>query len=346
MFSAEATTAALVSVLGDLIVISTWLGVSVRSLLGCPAQTKHNFSVRFVAYLAIADLISCLVPLSQGHISKHMEEHPLVCTGMGAAEWWATWASWFWTAVIALAFRDCFVRSRTGGSAAGVQIRPGAELAAHAFCWGAPLALVGLTYASGNRFGGQPVCPILNGTAASDPTAPCGMCNPPADSTFAIAATQAFVVGILCIVITCNLWAFLSTHLLLQRFYRELDHLGALVTPGGSEPRRVQLWPTFVAYVSVFVGSQAPGAVYDILSGSGVTASSHVVNVLVILGYSHGSLNAIVYGWSNHAMVAQWRGCLTNSCCTSRGPARLPDYREAHGDAERHTELRPTPDSM
>ena len=224
-----------------------------------------------------------------------------------------------------------------------------AELAAHVFCWGAPLVLVALTYASGNRFGGPPICPILNGTVKADPTSPCGMCNPPVDRPFAVTATSAFVAGVLCLVIACNLWAFLSTHLLLQRFYRELDHLGALVAPTGSEPRRVQLWPTFVAYIAVFVGSQAPGAVCDILSGAGVTPSAHVINVMVILGYSHGSLNAIVYGWSNHAMVTQWRGvreCLTNFCCVRLGPARQPVHHEEPSDARLQTELRPTPDSI
>eukprot|EP00966_Prymnesium_polylepis_P137744 3183270-Prymnesium_polylepis.1 len=62
--------------------------------------------------------------------------------------------------------------------------------------------------------------------------------------------------------------------------------------------RRITLWPTFVAYLALFIISQGPGAVESVLPDS-VSFPSEA-NVLVdVLANLHGFLNALVFGATN-----------------------------------------------
>tara|TARA_B110001452_G_C15161989_1_gene404157 strand:+ start:54 stop:371 length:318 start_codon:yes stop_codon:yes gene_type:complete len=67
--------------------------------------------------------------------------------------------------------------------------------------------------------------------------------------------------------------------------------------------------PRALADILAFVVSQSPGAVWDIFADFDPQAPQTEPGVQVLLSvlmYSHGWLNAIVYGVSNKLMLEQW----------------------------------------
>jgi len=231
-----------------------------------------------------------------------------LCIAMGAIEWWATWASWLWTAAIALAFRSCFLSYQHSSSS--VDVSPSSEATAKLICWGVPIILVGLTYVSGNSFGRE-----SNGRA----TEHCGFLDPDPNAYWTAVSASILVSGVLWAVVLCNTGAFISTHMLLQRILDLADD-GLLGTSG--HRRRVKLWPTFMAYILAFCGSQGPGAVCDIFISMGVPLSDGLLEVMNTLAYCQGWLNAIVYGVSNKHIFAKWR-TLACDCCRDHVMARF-----------------------
>ena len=201
---------------GDALVVTTWLllradersrdvspdGYSERSRLG-----KNNFSVRYVAYLAAANLVTSSIGIINGTVSRRASEG--LCVALGSTMWWSLWASWLWTAAIAQAFYHYF--SHPAGFADGEVTR---ELWAHGVCWGGGLALVGVVYATGNRFGAS---------ESDNDSDACTLVTPPADDVFATQAANVLVLGLLMLVLIANIWAFVGVHLVLERS-RRLAH--------------------------------------------------------------------------------------------------------------------------
>ncbi len=78
-------------------------------------------------------------------------------------------------------------------------------------------------------------------------------------------------------------------------------------------------WPTFTAYILVFVVSQAPGAIVNVIAAAGAPVSSSLAVTTDALAYSHGWFNAVVYGLCNKAIFRHWseqaRSC---ACCSPR----------------------------
>ena len=107
-------------------------------------DARLNFSVRYVNYFAVANLVSSGIGLFN-NVGAPEPIHPL-CTTLGLVEWWATWSSWFWTAAIADAFYRSF-RDHT------LEVSKRCEVCRHAVCWVGPAVLLAVAHAAGNEFG-------------------------------------------------------------------------------------------------------------------------------------------------------------------------------------------------
>jgi hypothetical protein len=148
------TITAAISCVGDAAVIIAWL-----SLGPCAPQSMFrptiNFSVRFVAYLAFADLLASGCGLVNNSMYAIMPA--ALCEASALLEWFMTFATWLWTAAIAFAFHACF-------SEGCVDVTCRTEIASHLVCWGGPVVLLGSALALGSKFG--PPGP----TSAADPS--------------------------------------------------------------------------------------------------------------------------------------------------------------------------------
>ena len=133
--------------------------------------SKCNFSVRYIAYLAAANLIASIVGIINGTVSNQLAQ-PL-CEALGAMMSCGIWASWLWTAAIASAFYRYFSRPMTFGDDVWH------ERLSHVICWGGALALVGVTYATHNRFGTS---------ALDNDNGACTFVTPPTDHEFETVA--------------------------------------------------------------------------------------------------------------------------------------------------------------
>ena len=312
--------------------------------------SKCNFSVRYIAYLAAANLIASIVGIINGTVSNQLAQ-PL-CEALGAMMSCGIWASWLWTAAIASAFYRYFSRPMTFGDDVWH------ERLSHVACWGGALALVGVTYATHNRFGAS---------ALDNDNGACTFVTPPTDHEFETVSANVLVLGTLFVVLLFNIWAFIGVHLALERslslvdrllveqheeplapesaareelshaaredgggvaadavsgrvFVRVLDDATAAPPPPRRAPqrqRRVALWPTFAAYVGVFLLSQGPGALCNLFPGGVCSGplSTPVPLMNQTLVYLHGTFNTVVYGFSNKHILTRWLLCSPRRWC-------------------------------
>ncbi len=365
-----------ISIVGDVAVVLTcfmlWMdngpsdvGTSDRTRLA-----KCNFSVRYVAYLAAANVITSAIGIVNGTVSNRLAG-PL-CAALGAIMWWSTWASWLWTAAIASAFYRHFSRPVAFSDGDATH-----ERVSHIVCWGGGLALVGAAYATRNHFGAS--------DSDNDSDA-CTFVTPPNSDQFAMQSANVLVLGTLLLVLLANVWAFFCVHRVLERSRRLAErllveqheelapaaapraehsrtaaqppshtaHAGSGAAADGASDRvpfralddaataaapprprqlwqtqrRVALWPTFAAYVGVFLLSQGPGALCNLFPGGEGEDWIHAIGRVCdgplstpvpltnqMLMYLHGAFNTIVYGCSNKHILSRWLLCSPRRWC-------------------------------
>ena len=90
------------------------------------------------------------------------------------------------------------------------------ERLSHVICWGGALALVGVTYATHNRFGTS---------ALDNDNGACTFVTPPADHKVETVGANVLVLGTLLVVLLFNIWAFIGVHLALERSLSLVDRL-------------------------------------------------------------------------------------------------------------------------
>ena len=316
------TVCAGLSALGDLVVIATWRSIVHNSSRN--PVVRANFSVRYVAYLAIANLVASSVGLANG-FSGDIDPDGL-CSFLGVVVWWGSWSTWWWTTAIALAFRHCFV---SASASASLDLSATRETIAHAVCWGAPVLQVGVAYVSGNSFG------ELKGP--SHALRNCGFNSPDSSDEVPYVFSFVLVEGALGVLVLANVAAFVSAHRVLSGTVALASEHGLLDEHAARRVTRLW-WPTFTAYISVFVLSQAPGALVNVLAAAGAPVSDSLAVATDALAYSHGWMNAVVYGLCNKALFRQWSEC---SCCS---PRRLLRGRSTRSyDLSRASDMPPPP---
>ena len=228
--------AAACSCLGDMIVILT--------LFTVPAGTSLNFSVRYVAYLSMANLLSSAIGLYNN--SGAALPRPPICAALGMLEWWSTWSTWLWTAAIAHAFHKAF-RERS------LEVSIRTERCNHLICWFVPAVLLLVAIFTGSEFGGD-------GEPGEDI---CGWMFPTQNVTRARRAeidiaSDVLIDGVQLTVLLFNVWEFICVDLLLRRTAalagigtggvggaREAGSVALLELPPPPVARRPNLWPTF-----------------------------------------------------------------------------------------------------
>uniref|UniRef100_A0A7S2MMB5 G-protein coupled receptors family 1 profile domain-containing protein n=1 Tax=Haptolina brevifila TaxID=156173 RepID=A0A7S2MMB5_9EUKA len=299
---------------GDMLVIVTWLSFG---------SYATNFSVRYVAYAAIADVIaSGMCITNQIHAAP---TEPLLCSGFAVIQWASNFATWLWTAAIAHSFRKCFLER-------SADVKPGQECLAHLICWLLPFVLISLAIAFGASFGADPRI----SANASD-----GQCDWQSSSGLNVVtdvSADLIIDGSLLSVAAYNCWAFASVSQMMTSASNEADHMlrtsmrstsieahsvhsGDTTEPLAGTSRRLSLWRPFMAYVFVFIGSQGPGVVWNVVSDARprMSAPQILLTVFYCLANSHGWLNAIVYGLTNRRLADRWRqapALVTTLVCT------------------------------
>jgi hypothetical protein len=271
----------------DLLIIATWLFGR--------AAPRVNFSVRLVAYFAVANLVTSGMAIIND--VDRLRVGDAVCVMFALLEWYSTLASWLWTGAIAVAFRVCF---QTGT----IDLSAIVERKMHAVCWLAPAALLGAALAMGASFG------------STDPsTGHCGWIDTHGRNKVADASADVVILGCLLTVTLVDCWAFVSVYLIL----RNLRKCTASEPLAAQQPaRNQQMWRTFTAYVVAFVCTQGPRGLWDAGRDArpGALSSAQLVGKQTVfcLSYSHGFCNAVVWGMSNKQLWQRWRS-LPAVCC-------------------------------
>ena len=216
--------------------------IVILTLFTVPAGVSLNFSVRYVAYLSMANFLSSAIGLFNN--SGAALPSPPVCAALGMIEWWSTWSTWLWTAAIAHAFHVAF-RERT------LEVSSRTELCNHIICWCVPAVLLLAAIVTGSEFGGD-------GEPGEDI---CGWMFPAPNVTQTRKAeidivSDVLIDGVQLAVLLFNIWEFICVDLLLRNTAalagigtgtggtREAGE-GLLETPTPVAARRPNLWPTF-----------------------------------------------------------------------------------------------------
>jgi hypothetical protein len=96
------TITAAISCVGDAAVIIAWLSLGPCAPISM-FRPAVNFSVRFVAYLAIADLLASGCGVVNNNMYMYASMPAALCSASAFLEWFMAFATWLWTAAIAFA---------------------------------------------------------------------------------------------------------------------------------------------------------------------------------------------------------------------------------------------------
>jgi hypothetical protein len=234
----------------------------------------------------------------------------MICSGLAVAEWYGVFASWMWTAAIACAFRSCFRRGKVNPTRLE-------EVGMHLACWLLPAGLLGAAAALGSQFGAVDDGESgSGGSSTADSTALCGwLTEDDLDAPeLPEVASDMIINGLLLGVFAFNSFAFLSVYQTLNKA-AEATASAELLEGSASARRRNQLWRTFVAYLAAFVITQAPRALYNLALDIRHFDAAVATELVYCMSYSHGIVNAVVYGVTNRALWDHWRRWPPRCCC-------------------------------
>jgi len=296
------------SILG-VAVASSVADISVLLAWVCGGQASaRNFTVRFVAFFAMSNLVTCVSAILNNVLSS--APPAMICSGLAVAEWYGVFASWMWTAAIACAFRSCFRRGKVNPTRLE-------EVGMHLACWLLPAGLLGAAAALGSQFGAVDDGESgSGGSSTADSTALCGwLTEDDLDAPeLPEVASDMIINGLLLGVFAFNSFAFLSVYQTLNKA-AEATASAELLEGSASARRRNQLWRTFVAYLAAFVITQAPRALYNLALDIRHFDAAVATELVYCMSYSHGIVNAVVYGVTNRALWDHWRRWPPRCCC-------------------------------
>lgn len=270
--------------------------------------SARNFTVRYVAFFALSNLVTCVSAILNNVLNN--APPTMICSGLAVAEWYGVFASWMWTAAIACAFRLCFRRGKVNPTRLE-------EVGMHLACWLLPAGLLGAAAALGSQFGAVDDGESgSGGSSTADSTALCGwLTEDDLDAPeLPEVASDMIINGLLLGVFAFNSFAFLSVYQTLNKA-AEATASAELLEGTASARRRNHLWRTFVAYLAAFVITQAPRALYNLALDFWHFDAAVATELVYCMSYSHGIVNAVVYGVTNRALWDQWRRWPPRCCC-------------------------------
>jgi hypothetical protein len=292
--------AALLSLLGDVVIIVTVTCVQLRH--------QPLFTAHILRAMAIADFITSGAAVLNGALIASIGG--FVCDLTAILYWYGAWASWMWMAGYAFAINRCmrgaFVSDSNCATPVGLHVAPLTHRvngALHAACWGVPSLLVVAVYLQSDaEFG--PTDDVPSVCAMTTQTEEAFLfftamlwlviaCTPAASPSGALelsAAGRLLRRGVDRIARTVDgLWIFARIQ---WRLCRSVTAATADMAPSVRQAafRRVTMWPQFLAYIVVFLVSQAPGVVVSSFNWEIPKWLEVLVSALANL---HGMLNAV-----------------------------------------------------
>jgi len=294
-------------------------------------QLRHQplFTAHILRAMAIADFITSGAAVLNGALIASIGG--FVCDLTAILYWYGAWASWMWMAGYAFAINRCmrgaFVSDSNCATPVGLHVAPLTHRvngALHAACWGVPSLLVVAVYLQSDaEFGPTDDVPSV-----------CAM-------TTQTEEAFLFFTAMLWLVIAYGLWIFARIQ---WRLCRSVTAATADMAPSVRQAafRRVTMWPQFLAYIVVFLVSQAPGVVVSSFNWEIPKWLEVLVSALANL---HGMLNAVTYGCTNAEVYVNWLpsgfdGFRTGSGGSTDEPLRMSFYQP---DAALHGILPPPP---
>ncbi len=261
---------------------------------GLSHHLRHSLTARLLTCFAVADAAGQIAILVAS-LDRHLLDNPSFCTLQAAANWFSVWASWLWTVAFAHAVRHSFMRTiRTPHLAA----QPGqldakgraVEMRWHVVCWLLPLAIVAILAAL-DQFEKR--------TSTGGHGMPLPVCSlEPRAAT--IASTPVFLA------LAYNVFAFFSV----DRLMHQTAHASSeVIDPATRVALARSLRPRFTLYVLIFVVSQTPEVVVDLISSidSGLPHRSAALRsastATMVLAQLHGFFNGVAFSWVNRRHI-------------------------------------------